>query len=376
LKLPVVSGVGLCALVSLALSALIEPRDDRALERFAGLRSNRVRHRGIAGEKSIMTRHLRWLSAAMILVTGPGAAWGQSWPSRTIRAIVPLSAGSATDVVARTVLDQVSTQIGQSIIIENRTGAGNTIAMNLVAKSDPDGYTILVNSSAHTMKQKSIYPMLAFDTAKDFAAVLPLGNVPTALVVRTDRGYKTIHDLVAAAKANPGKMNYSSTGAGNSSHVNAERFRRSAGFEAVHVPFKGAPEATTEVLAGRADFLFTPLPVTMPFIKDGKLTALAVSGQRRATAMPEIPTTEELGYKNSYYNFWIGVFVPAKTPKDVVDRLYTETRKALALPAVREKLAKFGVDPMELTTEQFSKLVAEEMVGNAALAIGAGIKIE
>lgn len=323
-----------------------------------------------------MVRNTRWLSAAIILIATPVAASAQSWPTRTIRAIVPLSAGSATDVVARTVLDQVATQLGQPIVIENRTGAGNTIAMNLVAKSDPDGYTILVNSSAHTMKQKSIYTSLGFDTANDFAAVLPLGNVPTALVVRADKGYKTIHDLVAAAKANPGKMNYSSTGPGNSSHVNAERFRQSAGFEAVHVPFKGAPEATTEVLAGRADFLFTPLPVTMPFIKEGRLTALAVSGQTRATAMPEIPTTEELGYRNSYYNFWIGMFVPAKTPTAVIDRLSAETAKALAMPAVREKLAKFGVDPMEMTTQQFSKLVADEMVSNAALAISAGIKVQ
>ena len=323
-----------------------------------------------------MTSHMRWLGAAFILAVGCSGAWGQTWPSRTVRVIVPLSAGSATDVVARAVMEQVSTQIGQPIVIENRTGAGNVIAMNIVAKSDPDGYTFLINSSAHTMKQKSIYPKLSFDIEKDFEAIIPLGNVPTALVVRSDKGYKTIHDLVAAAKANPGKMNYSSTGAGNSSHINAERFRQSAGFEAVHVPFKGSPEATMEVLSGRADFLFTPLPVTMPFIKDGKLSALAVSGQRRATAMPEIPTTEELGYKNSHYNFWIGMFAPAKTPREIVDRLHDETRKALALPVVQERLAKFGVDPMDMNIAEFSKLVADEMKSNAALVIAAGIKIE
>jgi tripartite-type tricarboxylate transporter receptor subunit TctC len=200
--------------------------------------------------------------------------------------------------------------------------------------------------------------------------------VPTALVVRADRGYKTIHDLVAAAKANPGRMNYSSTGAGNSSHVNAERFRQSAGFEAAHVPFKGAPEATMEVIAGRADFLFTPLPVTMPHILDGTLAALAVSGQQRATAIPQIPTTEELGYKNSYYNFWIGMFLPARTPPDVTARLAAETRRALDHPNVKARLAKFGVDAMDITSEQFTKLVAEEMKSNEALLIAAGIKVE
>ena len=314
--------------------------------------------------------------AALILAGGCSAVSAQTWPTKTIRAIVPLSAGSATDVVARTVLEQVSRQIGQPIIVENRTGAANTIAMNLVAKSDPDGYTILVNSAAHTMKQKAIYPNLAFDTARDLLPVIPLGNVPTVLVVQPARGYKTIHDLVADAKAKDGAMNYSSTGAGNSSHLNAERFRLSAGFKAVHIPFKGAPEAVTEVLAGRADFLFTTLTTTMPFIKDGKLTALAVSGQDRASAMPEIQTTEELGFKNSYYNFWIGMFVPAKTPDEIRTRLHAETRIALVNPEVRAKLAKFGVDPMDLSMEQYSKLVSDEMTINQALVIAAGIKVD
>ncbi len=268
----------------------------------------------------------------LVLASGCATASSQSWPTKTIRAIVPLSAGSATDIVARTVLEQVSRQIGQPIIIENRTGAGNTIAMNLVAKADPDGYTILVNSAAHTMKQKAIYPNLPFDTARDLWPVIPLGNLPTVLVVRAAKGYKSIHDLVSDAKARPGAMNYSSTGAGNSSHLNAERFRLSAGFDAVHVPFKGAPEAVTEVLAGRADFLFTTMLVTMPFIQDKKLQALAVSGQRRASALPDIPTTEESGYKNSYYNFWIGMFVSANTPEGIRSRLYVETRKALENP--------------------------------------------
>ena len=161
----------------------------------------------------------RWnaLSAALLLVAGGwGSASAQTWPSKTIRAVVPLSAGSATDIVARTVLEQVSKQMGQAIIIENRTGAGNTIAMNLVAKADPDGYTILVNSAAHTMKQRAIYTSLPFDTARDLSPIIPLGNVPTVLVVQPEKGYKTIHDLVGAAKAKSGAINYSSTGAGNS----------------------------------------------------------------------------------------------------------------------------------------------------------------
>ena len=317
------------------------------------------------------------LGAALFLVAGGlASASAQTWPAKTIRAVVPLSAGSATDIVARTVLEQVSKQIGQPIIIENRTGAGNTIAMNLVAKADPDGYTILVNSAAHTMKQKAIYSSLPFDTARDLSPVIPLGNVPTVLVVQPEKGYKTIHDLVAAAKAKAGGMNYSSTGAGNSSHLNAERFRLSAGFEAVHVPFKGAPEAATEVMAGRADFLFTTLLVTMPFIQDKKLQALAVSGQQRASAIPDVPTTEESGFKNSYYNFWIGMFVPAKTPDAIRQKLHAETHKALQQPEIRARLAKLGVDPMDMSIEKFADLVTDEMKINAALVKGAGIKVE
>ena len=312
----------------------------------------------------------------LVLATGCATASSQAWPTKTIRAIVPLSAGSATDIIARTVLEQVSRQIGQPIIIENRTGAGNTIAMNLVAKADPDGYTILVNSAAHTMKQKAIYPNLPFDTGRDLRPVIPLGNLPTVLVVQAAKGYKSIHDLVRDAKARPGAMNYSSTGAGNSSHLNAERFRLSAGFEAVHVPFKGAPEAVTEVLAGRADFLFTTLLVTMPFIQDKQLQALAVSGQRRSSALSGIPTTEESGYKNSYYNFWIGMFVPATTPDEIRNRLHVETRKALENPEVQGKLAKHGVEPMDMSIDQFSKLVSEEMEINAALVSAAGIKVD
>ncbi len=317
------------------------------------------------------------LGAALFLVAGGlASASAQTWPAKTIRAVVPLSAGSATDIVARTVLEQVSRQIGQPIIIENRTGAGNTIAMNLVAKADPDGYTILVNSAAHTMKQKAIYSSLPFDTARDLSPVIPLGNVPTVLVVQPEKGYKTIHDLVAAAKAKAGGMNYSSTGAGNSSHLNAERFRLSAGFEAVHVPFKGAPEAATEVMAGRADFLFTTLLVTMPFIQDKKLQALAVSGQQRASAIPDVPTTEESGFKNSYYNFWIGMFVPGKTPDAIRQKLHAETHKALQQPEIRARLAKLGVDPMDMSIEKFADLVTDEMKINAALVKGAGIKVE
>ena len=210
--------------------------------------------------------------AAALVVTSLacGAALAQEWPAKTIRAIVPLTAGSATDLIARAVLDQVASRLGQPIVVENRPGAGNTIGMAAAAQSDPDGYTVLVNSSSHTIVPAT-YGSLPFDTLRDLTPVIPLGNMPTVLVVSPSKGYRTLADLVAAAKAKPGAMNYASAGAGNFSHFATEVFRRAAGFEAVHVPSKGAPEALTEVLAERVDFFFSPLIIALPFLKDGRL---------------------------------------------------------------------------------------------------------
>jgi tripartite-type tricarboxylate transporter receptor subunit TctC len=191
--------------------------------------------------------------------------------------------------------------------VENRPGAGNTIGMATAARSDADGYTILINSSSHTIVPAT-YGNLPFDTLRDFTPVIPLGNMPTVLVVSPSKGYKNLADFVAAAKAKPGLMNYSTAGAGNFSHFASEVFRRAAGFQAVHVPSKGAPEALMEVLADRADFFFAPLIVALPFLKDGRLQALAVSGSQRAAALPDVPTTVEAGFPNSEYNFWVGMF--------------------------------------------------------------------
>jgi tripartite-type tricarboxylate transporter receptor subunit TctC len=319
---------------------------------------------------------MRRLSLALVAVIAalcaPAAA--QGWPSKPIRVIVPLSPGSATDTLSRIVMDQVAMQLGQPITIENRTGAGNTIGMSAAAKADPDGYTILINSSSHTVAPAT-HGNLTFDVVNDLTAVIPLANMPVVMVVQPSKGYKTIADFVAAAKAKPGGFNYTSAGVGNSSHLNAERLRISAGFEAVHLPMKGSPEAMTEVLAGRSDFYFSPLVAALPFLKENQLQALAVSGQQRASFLPDIPTTEESGYKNSYYNFWIGMFVPAKTPPDIIARLYQETKKALDNPAVRARLVRLGADPMPLTSQQFDELVRNEVATNTVLVKAAGIKV-
>jgi tripartite-type tricarboxylate transporter receptor subunit TctC len=312
-------------------------------------------------------------TAAAVTSLLPRSAGAESWPSKLIRVVVPLTPGSASDVMARIVGDQLAAQLGQPIVVENRPGAGNTIGMGAVAKADPDGYTILVNSSTHTVTPAT-RSNLGFEMS-DLAAIVPLGNMPVVMIFNPSKGYKKLSDFVAYARANPGKINYASAGAGNSSHLNGERFRLAAGFEAVHLPFKGAPEATTEVIAGRADFYFSPLVNALSLIKDGTVQALAVSGSARASALPDIPTTVEAGYPNSEYNFWVGMFAPAKTPADIRARLYAEMTKALASATVGEKLKNLGADPMPLNSAQFETLVKNEITTNTELVKAAGIKV-
>ena len=314
----------------------------------------------------------QWLFALVLALAGAQSALAQSWPTKTVRVIVPVTAGSAIDIIARTVSEQLAAQLGQPFVVENRTGAGGTIGAAFVAKSDPDGYTILIHSSAHVISP-STFPNLSYDTGRDFAGVTLLANVPLVLVVSAAK-YRSIHDLVGTAKERPGTTNFATVGYGAAAHLTAERFRLSAGFEAQQIPFKGAPEALTEVLAGRVDFFFSPTLPTLPLLQDGKLRALAVSSSRRATALPDVPTTLEAGFPNSNYDFWIGMFVPMKTPRDIVERLYQETRKAVQTRSVQEKFALLGGEPRDMTPAEFDKFIQSEIAMNAALVKAAGIK--
>lgn len=299
------------------------------------------------------------------------AAVAQDWPSKPVRVIVPFSAGGAVDVVARTVLEQVGKQIGQSFVIETRTGAGGTIGAAAAAKADPDGYTIIVHSSSHTVAP-ALYSKLPYDAVEDFTAIIPLAKQPTLLFVPAGKGYKSLADFVAAGKK--GGMNYGSGGVGNATHLNAERFLLSAGFQAQHVPFKGSPEALTEVLAGRLDFSFSTLLPALGMLKDGKVLALATSSATRSAALPDIPTTLEAGFPNSDYEFWIGMLAPKGVPSAIVDRLHAETQKALQQPVVQEKLKTLGAEPMPMTRDAFGKLLRDEVDNNKKLVAAAGIK--
>jgi tripartite-type tricarboxylate transporter receptor subunit TctC len=302
----------------------------------------------------------------------PGIAAAQDWPSRNIAAIVPLGAGSASDIIARIVMEQVGRQLGQSIVVENRPGAGGTIGANTVAKAAPDGYTILIYgalTSAH-----ALYSRLPYDSLNDLVPVLSLGQQPLVIVSAPAKGYKTLGDLIAAGKAKPGALNYSTAGVGSASHFGAERLRASAGFTAQHIPFKGAAEAVTDVIAGRSDFSVQLTSTTVPQIREGRLTALAVSARKRIALLPDVPTTIEAGLPpDSVYPFYTGMYLPAATPREIVDRLYQETVKALQVPAVQQRLAPLGVEPMPFSQADFAKFIREDAEANVALVKAAKI---
>jgi tripartite-type tricarboxylate transporter receptor subunit TctC len=306
------------------------------------------------------------------LVAATSAA-SQPYPSHNITVIIPFAPGNANDITGRIVFEQVSKQVGQTIVIDNRGGAGGTIGVGQAARATPDGYTILFHSASFSSAYVT-HKTLPYDTFKDFIAVVPAGISPSVLVVSPTKEYKTAADLVAAAKAKPGALNFASAGIGAASHLAAEKFNVAAGIKSQHVPFKGPVEALTEVMAGRIDYYFLPIAPALALIKDGKVAALAVSSDKRAPLLADVPTTAEIGYPKAAYAFWNGAFVPAKTPPDVVAKIHTEIAKAVAEPAIRERLAKLGIVPLTMTQPNFQKYFEADVKDTDALAKAAGIE--
>jgi tripartite-type tricarboxylate transporter receptor subunit TctC len=311
------------------------------------------------------------LCAAGATAAGLVPAQTQDWPNRNITAVVPLGAGSASDLIARVVMEQVGKQLGQTIVVENRPGAGGTIGANAVAKSEPDGYTMLVYGALNTAH--ALYSKLPYDTLNDFIPVASLGQQP--LVVVTPAGkYKALKDMIAEAKAKPGAMNYTSAGVGSASHFAAERLRFNAGFEAQHIPFKGAAEAVTEVVSGRGDFSVQLTATTLPLIRDGKLAPLAVISQTRASSLPDTPTAVEAGLPAAaIYVFYTGVFLPAKTPDAIVTKLQQAIAKAIQTPEVQARFKQLGVEPMTGSQAEFAKFFKDDVAAMVALAKAAKI---
>jgi tripartite-type tricarboxylate transporter receptor subunit TctC len=298
-------------------------------------------------------------AAAALLTFGAAAQTAAGYPNRPIRIVVPFTAGSATDIMARIVGEKISTSLGQPVIVENKAGAGGTLGAAQVAKSEPDGYTLLVVSTGHVVNP-ALYDNLSYDTVGDFAGVIPLASLPSVLVVGANSPYKSVRELIAGAKAKPGQLNFASAGRGSATHVAAEKFRSATGIEVTHVPYKGTPETIVEAIAGRVDFMFTPILSSIPSIRDNRLRALAVSTAKRSTILPDVPTVAEAGVPGFVFDFWVGLLAPAKTPRDIVNKLNQEVAKALAMPDVKERMAKLGAESMIMTPEQFDAYIREE----------------
>ena len=304
-----------------------------------------------------------------------GSALAQGYPTKPIKFVVPFTAGSATDIVARTVGESMSRSMGQPIVIENKLGAGGTIAAAQVAKSEADGYTILVHSSAHALNP-ALYPNPGYDTLKDLTGVTALAAIPNVLVVHPNKGWKTQAELVAAVKANPGKFNYASAGIGSGTHMNAEIFRLQAGIDALHVPYKGTPDAMNNVIGGSNDWFFAPLASALPLIRDKRLQALSVSTKMRTSTLPDVPTSIEAGLPASDYTLWVGMIVPMATPTAVVRKLNEEALRALSSPELKERMAKLGADPFPMAPEAFNAYIKGEIEVAARIVQAANLKAQ
>jgi len=314
-----------------------------------------------------MRRHF---IALLLALLGPGLAVGQSYPSKTVRLVSGVTPGSVTDTMARILAEKLPATLGQPVIVENRLGAGGIVGAASVAKADPDGHQISIYASAFTVSTL-LNPGL---DPKDLTPVATIATMPTVIVVSPEKGYKTLADLVATGRAKPGALVATTAGIGSATHMHLERFRFAAGIEVLNVHMKGAPEALTEVITGRADFYFAPVFQVRSHVRDGKLLALGMGSPKRSALMPDLPTTVELGYPKSDYNFWVGALVSSKTPRAIVERLNREFDAAVQSPDVRDRLLKLGADPLTMSLPDFEAMINQELVENAQLIKAAGIK--
>ena len=322
---------------------------------------------------SLPTAALGGFALAFALGLSPASAQTPAFPGKPLTFIVPFTAGSGTDVVARVITDHLAKALGQPIVVENKAGAGGTLGAAQVAASTPDGHTVLIHSAGH-VANAALYPRLKYDTLKDFTPVAMLATLPNVLVVSPASGLQSVDDLVRKARAQPGKMSYASAGNGSATHINAEKFRIAANIQAAHVPYRGTPPALMDVVGGQVDWYFAPLVSALPLIQERRLVPLAVGSRARAAALPQVPSTVEAGFPGSDYTFWVGMFVPAKTPAEVVQKLGLATAQVLKLPEVKAALEKVGAEVPGLTQQQFADGVAQELAATTALVRQAGIK--
>ena len=315
---------------------------------------------------------MRALCAILLAVVASGA-FAQAWPTKPVRLVISFTPGSSTDIIGRAVAAKLQEVWGQPVVAENRPGAGGTVGSEFVVRSDPDGYTLLANSSAHAANP-GMYKDLRYDTMRDFVNLALLGGGPNVLMVGPGTGWKTLKDFVDAAKSAPGKLNFSSAGMGSGTHFNLEKLKLTLGIDVQHIPYKGTPEAIGDTIAGRVCCYWAPLNAALPHVNGGKAVALAVSSAQRSPLLPNVPSVAEQGYPGFDYTLWVGLWGPAKIPADIAAKINKDVNAALASPDLRERLTKLGTVPGNLTIPQFTDFVRKEIDETKTILQAAGIK--
>jgi tripartite-type tricarboxylate transporter receptor subunit TctC len=308
-----------------------------------------------------------------LLAVVAGSAFAQAYPNKPVQVIISFTPASATDIVGRIVTAKLAEYWGQSVVNENRSGAGGSIGSAAVAKAAPDGYTLLINSNAHSVNP-AIYAKLPYETTKDFTDIAPLSELPNVLVVAGDSRYKTLAELVGFGKANPGKINFGHAGVGSGTHLNTVKLVTAAGIDVTQVPFKGTPEVVAAILSGNVDCYWVPISAGIANIKAGKLRPLAVSTAKRSPLLPDLATTGEAGVKGADFGLWFGMWGPAGMSAELTAKINADVRRALADPGVLEKLRNTGNSPMDMSPREFAKFVRSEIDDYARTARAAGIK--
>ena len=297
----------------------------------------------------------------------------QGYPNKPVRLVISFTPGSSIDIVGRAVAAKLQELWGQPVVAENRAGAGGTVGSAVVVKSAPDGYTLLANSSAH-VANPGIYANMPYDTLKDFTNLAPMAAGPNVLIVGPDSGWTTFADFIAAAKAKPGALNFSSAGVGSGTHFNLEKLKMMAGIDVVHVAYKGTPEAIGDTLGGRVCCYFAPINAALPHVRGGRAIALAVSSAKRSSLLPEVPTVAEAGVPGFDYTLWLGLWGPASMPPEIAEKINRDVNRALQSPDLRERLTNLGTEPMNMTIAEFTQFVRREVEDTGKVLRAAGIK--
>jgi tripartite-type tricarboxylate transporter receptor subunit TctC len=321
---------------------------------------------------------MRRAAAALIgffIAAFTAAVLGQGYPSRPVRVIVPFTPGGVTDIIARTHAAKLAELWGQSVVVENRPGAGGSLGAAVVARAPADGYMLLVHSSGYAINAAA-NPSLPYDYKKDFVDIAPLGSQPMVLVVSPSSNIRSVESLLKLAREKPGQIAYGSAGIGSGAHFNGEKFRIAAGVELLHVPYKGGADAINDTIAGRLTFTFNTVTLALPFIRDGRLVALGVSSRTRSELLPGAPPIAEAGIPGFEFTFWNGLWAPAGTPAGVVERINRDVMRIMDMPDVLERFSKLGTEPMRMTSAEFARFVKSEIEDSARIAQAAGIKAQ